>query len=95
MAVPMVMIAVSVLTMCAFTNSKNILSTFPFLVGCGANIWLTVVVHVRVKNTAATIIVGVGLLLILLTALGVISPHDIASTLRTWFVRKVVGPDII
>jgi hypothetical protein len=58
--------------------------TFAFLVGCAALVWLTTVMQLRFKNAWATGIVAIGGLLLMLVALGAISPTQMLNEVRSF-----------
>lgn len=53
--------------------------TFIFLIGCMAIVWLATVIQLRFKHAWATGIVVVGGLLLMLVALGAISPTEMLN----------------
>ena len=55
---------------------------FAFLVGLSALIWLTTVVQLRFKHAWATGIVAIGGLLLMLVALGAISPKQMLIEMK-------------
>ena len=58
--------------------------TFVFLGGCAALVWLTTVVQLRFKHAWATGIVAVGGLLLMLVALGAISPTQMLTEVKSF-----------
>ena len=76
-----VVCALAVLTL--FTPSSKAVATFVFLVGCAAALWLTVNVQIRFKSLWATGIVLVGCLLIMLVALGVVTPLQMFEEMKS------------
>ena len=58
--------------------------TFIFLIGCAALVWLATVVQLRFKHAWATGIVAIGGLLLMLVALGVISPAQVLDEVKSF-----------
>ena len=56
--------------------------TFLFLIGCGAGIWLSVCVQIRFKSPWAAGLVAVSTILIMLVAIGVITPREMLDHLK-------------
>lgn len=57
--------------------------TFIFLIGCMAIVWLATVIQLRFKNAWATGIVVIGSLLLMLVALGAISPTQMLNEVKS------------
>ena len=57
---------------------------FVFLIGCAALVWLTTVVQLRFKHAWASGIVAIGGLLLMLIALGDISPTQMLNEVRSF-----------
>lgn len=57
--------------------------TFIFLIGCTAIVWLATVVQLRFKHAWATGIVVIGGLLLMLVALGAISPTQMLNEVKS------------
>ncbi len=73
-------LAFSFLTM--FAPQSSAVQNFMFLIGFGAGIWLSVSVQIRFKNIWAAVFVAVGSVLIMLVAIGVITPKEIIQHLK-------------
>lgn len=58
--------------------------TFAFLVGCAALVWLATVIQLRFKHAWATGIVAIGGLLLMLVALGDISPTQMLNEMKSF-----------
>ena len=58
------------------------IQNFIFLIGCGAGIWLSVSVQIKFKNTWAAGFVAIGAVLIMLVAIGVITPKEMMQHLK-------------
>lgn len=78
----LVFISIGILTL-APIETRGI-STFVFLFGCAAALWLAANIQLRFKNIWAAGGVLVGLILFLLVALGVILPADLPTEARRW-----------
>ena len=57
--------------------------TFLFLIGCMAIVWLATVIQLRFKHAWATGIVVIGGLLLMLVALGAISPTQMLNEVKS------------
>lgn len=65
-----------------FPPTSIALQTFIFLIGCLGAIWLAVNVQIRFQNTWATTFLVVGTVLIMLVAIGVLSPEELIQQLK-------------
>lgn len=62
---------------------KQSQQTFIFLIGCMAIVWLATVIQLRFKHAWATGIVVIGGLLLMLVALGAISPTQMLNEVKS------------
>ncbi len=76
-----VVCALAILTL--LTPLSEAVATFVFLVGCAAALWLAVNVQIRFKSLWATGIVLVGCLLIMLVALGLVTPLQMFEEMKS------------
>ena len=75
-AIPMI-IALGTLTLIGPLSTGQ--KMFAFLLGCAALVWLTTVIQLRFKHAWATGIVAIGGLLLMLVAIGAISPTQMLN----------------
>lgn len=54
-----------------------------FLIGCGASLWLTINIQLRFKSPWATGVLAIGLLLLMLVAIGVLTPRDLLEQAKS------------
>ncbi len=80
--VPVCLVIVQLLWLTLFTPTSIELQTFVFLIGCGAGIWLAVSVQIRFQSTSATTFLVVGVVLIMLVAIGTLSPAELVQQLK-------------
>ena len=78
----LIVLAFGALTLIETTNVGQ--KTFAFLIGCSALVWLTTIIQLRFKHVWATAIVGVGGLLLMLVALGAISPTQMLEEVKSF-----------
>lgn len=76
-----VVFALAVLTL--FTLPSAAGATFTFLVGSAASLWLAVNVQLRFKSAWATGIVVIGCLLLMLVALGAVTPLQMLEEFKS------------
>jgi hypothetical protein len=76
-----VVIALTVLTLFAPVSAS--VATFIFLVGCVASLWLAVNVQLRFKSAWATGIVAIGCPLLMLVALGLVTPLQMLEEIKS------------
>ena len=76
-----VVFALAVLTLFAPWSAAR--ATFIFLVGCAASIWLAVNVQLRFKSAWATGLVAIGCLLLMLVALGTVTPLQMLEAIKS------------
>jgi uncharacterized membrane protein len=67
----------------ALLPAQKPFATPTFLIGCAASIWLSVNVQLRFRNGWATTILVVGCILILLVALGVVTPLQVFEQIKS------------
>jgi tellurite resistance protein TehA-like permease len=86
-----VWLVISVLCIVAMLGALTLLEslstgqqTFVFLVGCAAVLWLAIIVHLRFKQAGVTGIVAIGGLLLMLVALGVITPTQMLNEVKSF-----------
>jgi len=77
-----VVVALGVLTLLAPWSAAQ--ATFIFLVGCAASIWLSVNIQLRFKSGWATGIVVIGCLLLMLVALGTVTPLQMLEEIKSF-----------
>ena len=82
--VPGAIVVGALVVLTLFTPTTQAAVTFVFLVGCAAVLWLTVNAQIRFKNLWATGIIGVGCFLLLLVALGVVTPIGVLQEIKSW-----------
>ena len=82
--VPAVIVIASIASLTLLTMPKSGTSTFVFLVGCAAALWLAANIQLRFKNIWASGGVLISCVLFLLVALGVINPSDLPVEARKW-----------
>ena len=80
--VPVCLILLSLSCLTLLAPLRPSMQTFVFLLGCGAGIWLAVNVQLRFKNTWAAVFVAVGTILIMLVAIGTVTPVEMIQQLR-------------
>ena len=80
--VPVCVIIVQLSWLTLFAPTSIALQTFVFLIGCGAGIWLAVNVQIRFQSTWAATFVAVGVVLIMLVAIGMLSPAELVQQLK-------------
>ena len=80
-AIPMI-IALGTLTLIGSLSTGQ--KMFAFLLGCAALVWLTTVIQLRFKHAWATGIVAIGGLLLMLVALGAISPTQMLNEVKSF-----------
>ena len=80
--IPACLVVASLFWLTLFTPSSIAFLTFIFLIGFGGGIWLAVSVQIRFENSWATTIVAVGTLLMMLVAIGVLSPAEMLQYLK-------------
>lgn len=73
---PVPVIIGSIFWLVLFAPSSSSMKTFLFIIGCCAGLWLAASVQIRYKNTVAAIIIALGIILLMLVALGVITPLE-------------------
>lgn len=74
--VPGFLVIFSLFCLTILRLTSTAFQTFIFLIGCGAGIWLAVSVQIRFKNTWAAIFVAFGIILIMLVAIGAVTPSE-------------------
>ncbi|MEN9480790.1 MAG: hypothetical protein RLZZ298_2185 [Pseudomonadota bacterium] len=82
--VPAVIVITSIAFFTLLTMPKSGTSTFVFLAGCAAALWLATNIQLRFKNIRASRGVLICCVLFLLVALGVINPSDLLAEARKW-----------
>jgi len=80
--IPAVFIVCAFAVLTLITPSSKAVATFVFLFGCAAALWLAVNVQIRLKSFCVTGIVLVGCLLIMLVALGVLTPLQMFEEMK-------------
>jgi len=80
--VPVCLIVVSLACLTLLMPLRMSVQTFVFLLGCGAGIWLAVNVQLRFKNTWAAVFVAIGTILIMLVAIGTVTPTEMIQQLN-------------
>jgi hypothetical protein len=80
--VPVCLILLSLSCLTLLAPLRPSMQTFVFLLGCGAGIWLAVNVQLRFKNTWAAVFVAIGTILIMLVAIGTVTPVEMIQQLR-------------
>ncbi len=58
-------------------------ATFTFLVGCGGGLWLSVIAQLRFKSPWATGLVAIGCLLLMLVAVGAVTPLEMLEEVKS------------
>lgn len=74
--------ALAILTL--FTPTTQGLATFVFLVGCAGGLWLAINAQIRFQSLWATGIIVVGCLLLMLVALGAVTPIGMLQEIKSW-----------
>jgi energy-coupling factor transporter transmembrane protein EcfT len=80
--VPVILVIASLSWLTLLTPTHAPIQTFVFLIGCGGGIWLAVDVQIRFKNTWAAVFVAVGTVLIMLVAIGMVTPREMIQHLK-------------
>ena len=65
-----------------FSPTSDALRNLLFLIGCLAGIWQAVNVQIRFQNPWAATFIGVGIPLVMLVAIGVLSPAELVNELK-------------
>jgi uncharacterized membrane protein len=79
---PVVMVIFSLSWLTLFAPSLVALQTFIFSIGCGGGIWLAVNVQIRFKNTWAAVFVAIGAVLLMMVAIGLVTPTEMLQSLK-------------
>ncbi|MCX5822488.1 MAG: hypothetical protein NTY86_03005 [Deltaproteobacteria bacterium] len=79
---PVCFIVVSLTCLTFLMPLGTSMQTFVFLLGCGAGIWLAVNVQLRFKNTWAAVFVAIGTILLILVAIGTVTPTEMIQQLN-------------
>ena len=82
LAIPCSLVAIAVLLLVILDNLQSKTHILLFLLGSGCACWAAASLQVRFKNTWATTIVAIGILLLLLVAAGYIEPREIMDTIK-------------
>ncbi len=79
---PVLFVIASLAWLTLLSPSNSNLQTFIFLIGCGAAVFLARILQIRFKNTWAAFFVAIGVVLILLVAIGIITPFELIQYLK-------------
>jgi asparagine N-glycosylation enzyme membrane subunit Stt3 len=82
-AIPSTLILCTLAVLTLFRPSGASGVTFLFLIGCGGGLWLAVNTQLRFKNPWATGLIAICCLLLLLVALGVLTPIQMLEEVRS------------
>ncbi|MES1191043.1 MAG: hypothetical protein ABUS47_08200 [Steroidobacter sp.] len=66
-----------------FVSLAKAAATFVFLIGSGAGLWLAVNAQLRFKSPWVTGIIGIGCLLLMLVALGAVTPLEMLNEVKS------------
>ena len=80
--VPAVILTLAFSSLTLFAPQSSAIKNLIFLFGCGAGIWLSVGVQIKFKNTWAASFVAIGSILIMLVAIGIITPAEMLKHLK-------------
>lgn len=80
--VPAIILALAFSSLTLFAPQTPATQNLIFLFGCGAGIWLTVSVQIKFKNTWAAGFIAIGSILIMLVAIGLITPTEMMQHLK-------------
>ncbi len=80
--VPAIILALAFSSLTMFAPQSPATQKLIFLYGCGAGIWLSASVQIKFKNTWASGFVAIGSILIMLVAIGVITPTEMMENLK-------------
>ena len=83
-AIPASLMVISLATLTLIESLSTGQKMFVFLVGCAALVWLTTVIQLRFKHAWATGIIAIGGLLLMLVALGAISPTQMLNEVKSF-----------
>ncbi len=79
---PACLVIASLICLTLVAPIRTSIQTLLFLLGCGAGIWLAVNVQIRFRNAWATVFVAVGTVLIMLVAIGMVTPIEMIQYLK-------------
>lgn len=80
--VPAVILTLAFSSLSLFAPQSSAIKNLIFLFGCGSGIWLSVSVQIKFKNTWAAGFVAIGSILIMLVAIGIITPAEMLEHLK-------------
>ena len=81
--IPSILILGAIAALTLFTPDDASGVIFLFLIGCAGGLWLALNVQLRFKNPWATGLIAIGSLLLLLVALGVITPIQMLQEVKS------------
>lgn len=80
--IPIISFIIAFTFLTLFPPQNTDFQTLIFLLGCCAGIWLSVSVQIKSKNFYATSVVAIGSVLIMLVAIGLITPIEMVEHLK-------------
>lgn len=86
LVIPALLIVITLGSLTLIVSLSTGQRMFAFLVGCAALVWLTTVIQLHFEHAWASGIVAIGGLLLMLVALGAISPTQMLNELKS--IRK-------
>ncbi len=78
-----ILIISSVVILTLVQPKSEVVQNLLFLLGCGGGLWLAVIVQIKFKNTWAAGFIAVGIVLLLLVALGMITPKELLENIKS------------
>jgi hypothetical protein len=82
LVIPAIMCACALLLLILLPSVSITVTILLFVIGAAGAVWLTAGVQIRFKNSVATFVVALGVLLLLLVASGFIAPRETADLIK-------------
>jgi len=80
--IPVFLIVASIIGLTLVQHISKAIQTFLFVFGCGGGLWLAVIIQIRFKNTWAAGFIAIGIVLLMLIAIGTITPIELLENIR-------------
>ena len=80
--VPTILLIAALICLTLLKPVQTSLQTFVFLIGSGVGIWLAVSLQIRFKNTWVAVFVAIAIQLIMLVAIGKVTPIEMFQCLK-------------
>ncbi len=81
-SIPIIVIFVSIFLLVFFVTNSTGLQLFLFIVGCGAGLAFAIMIQLKYKNSWASGITLFGCALLMLVALGIMAPSELAQQFK-------------